>query len=239
MRTLVNCMSFLPTKNHARLLRVWAALRDELDHDCDMLVVDSASVYTPEAALFSHKHKSKRLVNDEHIPMLEDQHSVVKFHNALGHPFHDGVKQASGSDRAWMKGIEIAIANNYDRYAYIEMDVLFMRPVSEMFGLKTKPVACGPLLDHGKFAELGLFFADVEHLWKCDFVKRYNWRGKCVPEGERRMMDILADDLELLPLKGARGKLWDEPMDWATHLTMEQFAQMLRNNGRDDLAGML
>ncbi len=237
MRTLVNCMTHLSTDSHVKLTRLWIAMRErDVLEDCDLLIVDSASQFP---APIDARWDIKRLVNDEHIPDIKHWYTLAKFHNALGHPFHDGVKQASGSDRAWMKGIEIAIANNYDRYAYIEMDVLFMRPVSEMFDLKTKPVACGPLLDHGKFAELGLFFADVEHLWKCDFVRRYNWRGPCVPEGERRMMDILGDDLELLPLKGARGKLWDEPMDWATHLTMEQFAQMLRNNGRDDLAGML
>ena len=129
------------------------------------------------------------------------------------------------------------------------MDVLFALPVRSIFESMTKPTACGPLIDHGKFPESGLFFAHTEHLWKIDYIAKYNWRGPCYPEGEKRMWDILGNDLELLPLRGCRdlgftkpGELadkWPEGIDYITHAHMPVNAEFLRMNGFHDLAELL
>ncbi len=251
MRTLVNAMTHLRTPQEGKMLRVWQELFEWCNgtHH-DLLLVDSMAPHKPIDFLWNKQDwKTQWLVNDEHLPALTGHRTIAAFHNALGHPFHDAVRQGSGSDRAWMKGIEIAIANNYDRYVYLEMDLLYARSVEWAFGQMQKPVGCGPLVSHGKFPEVGMFFAHTEHLWKTDFVGKYNWRGPCVPEGERRMWDILGDSMQLLPIKGCRdggltrpedlARNWPDGIDWLTHATVETNQEFLKLNGFPHLAEML
>lgn len=252
MRTLVQCMTHLKHDIDCKLFRVWLELLGQQSDDpnTDLLIVDSASPIPVESVIPNPQNFRRQwLVNDDHIPQMQWRASIAKFRDALGHPYHDGVKERSGPCRAWMKGIEIAIASGYNRYVYLEADLLYAKPIAWAFDQKTKPVACGPLIDHGKFPEVGVFFADTEHLWKCDFVERYNWRGPCVPEGERRMWDILGDNLEMLPLKGDRdqwqtppemfARKWPDGCDYITHYRLDTAAEFLKMNGFGDLVELL
>jgi hypothetical protein len=247
MRTLVAVQTHLRTPDEVTLFKLWQLMRHRSDDAHDWLVVDNASPLAPE--LYPHGWDVRLIVNDDHVPQTRARRSIVRFCNKLGHPFHDGVRQASGSDRAFCKMLEIAIASDYQRFAYIEMDVLFALSVQSIFDRMTKPCACGPLVDHGKFPEMGLFFADVEHLWRIDFITKYNWRGKCEPEGELRAWQILGDALELLPLKGARdggytlpaqlASKYPDGIDYLTHAHMGTYAEFLRLNNLPELANLL
>src|SRR6185369_1874473 len=186
-RALIACQTHLRTPDEQKLLRVWEAMR--LTDRCDLLIVDNASPLPIELA--QPFWDSKRILNDDHIPETAKSLTIARFKDALGHPFHDGVLQRSGSDRGFIKMLEIAIASNYDKFAYIEMDVLFALSVKSIFERMTKPCACGPLVTHGKFPETGLLFLDVEHIWKTDFIAKYNWKGSVIPEGEKRLWLIL------------------------------------------------
>ncbi len=148
-----------------------------------------------------------------------------------------------------MMGFQTAINSGYDRVVYLEMDLLFAPRLNEAFAMMTKPAACLPLVDHGKFPETGLFIADCAHMQKIDFVNRYNWRGPCSPEGELRQWRIYGDDLQFLPFRGARdsgqtkpGELaanWPDGIDWITHATMPVYADFLRLNDFPELAELI
>ncbi len=246
MRTLICAQTHLRTKDEGKLLRVWENMRgDDYDSHCDLLVIDNASPLDVRQFL-TQGWENHRLLNDDHIIQMRHRLTLARFNDALGHPFHDGVLQRSGSDRAFIKMLEIAIASGYDKFAYIEMDLLFALPVTSIFNRMTKPCACGPLVSHGKFPETGLLFFDVEYIWKHDVIGRYNWRGSVIPEGEKRLWNILGDDLELLPLRGHRdggstrpgdlAELWPEGIDFLTHATMPVYADFLRLNNFPELA---
>ncbi len=246
MRTLVCVQTHLRTEDETKLLRIWAELRFRNDREHDWLIIDSASPLN--YALASEEWDKRWLLNDDHIVTTRGPRTFAKFRDALGHPFHQGVLQRSGSDRAFIKMLEIAIASGYDKFAYIEMDLLFALPVQSIFDRMTKPCACGPLVSHGKFPETGLLFFDVEYIWKKDLIGKYNWRGSVIPEGEKRLWNILGDDLELLPLRGHRdggstkpgelAELWPEGCDFITHATMPVFADFLRLNHFSELADL-
>ncbi len=242
MRTLIATQAHLRTPDEQRLLRIWETMR--LGDGKDLLIVDNASPLPLD--LKQTFWMTRLIMNDDHVPKLLRSFTIARFRDALGHPFHDAVLERSGSDRAFIKMLEIAIASGYDKFAYIEMDLLFALPVASIFERMTKPCACGPLVSHGKFPETGLLFFDVEYIWKHDVIGRYNWRGSVIPEGEKRLWNILGDDLELLPLRGHRdggstkpgelAELWPDGIDFLTHATMPVYADFLRLNNFPELA---
>ncbi len=245
MRTLIACQTHIRRPDEQKLLQLWLTLRETLDDTHDLLIIDNAS----PLQFKMDGWPDILLADDEAIPVLDHKASLVRFSNALGHPFWDGVLEKSGSDRSFCKMLEIAKASGYDKFAYIELDVVFIRSVASIFDRMTKPCACGPLVEHGRFPEMGLFFADLEYLWKTDFIKRYDWRGPCTPEGELRAWQILGDDLELLQLRGARDGGWTSPeqlaerypdgIDYLTHALMPTYAAMLKMNNMEELAQLL
>ncbi len=244
MRTLIACQTHLRTPDEVKLLHIWKKMRDRLDgREPDLLIVDNAG---PIPIGLEAWWNERKILHDDHVPETIGGYTLAKFRDALGHPFHQGVLERSGSDRAFIKMLEIAIASGYDKFAYIEMDLLFALPVQSIFERMTKPCACGPLVSHGKFPETGLLFFDVEYIWKHDLIGRYNWRGSVIPEGEKRLWNILGDDLELLPLRGHRdggstkpgelAELWPDGIDFLTHATMPVYADFLRLNNFPELA---
>ena len=246
MRTLVAVQTHIRTPDEQKLLQVWFKMREALDSIHHLLVVDNAS---PLPFVLKGGWGVHRILHDDHVPLADSRTTMVKFRDALGHPFHQGVLERSGSDRAFIKMLEIAIASGYDKFAYIEMDLLFALPVQSIFERMTKPCACGPLVGHGKFPETGLLFLDVEYIWKHDVIGKYNWKGSVVPEGEKRLWNILGDDLEILPLRGRRDgasmkagelpEIWPDGIDFITHAHMSVYADFLRLNNFPELVDLL
>ena len=245
MRTLIACMTFIQEPWQRDLLCAWYALATTLNPGTDLLIVDSASPIPPQSFLPGH-WKIHAMADDDEIPKHPGDQFMARFHNSLGHPFYDAVPMGAGSDRAQVKIFEIAIASGYDRAVYIEADVLFVRPVEPWLERMTKPAACPGMVNHGLFPESGLLFFDPAYFQSIDYVKRYNWRGPCFPEGEKRMWDILGDQLEFLPLKGNRDGWGTEPehlqerypegLDFLTHAKIETHREFLRLN---DFEGLL
>ena len=246
MRTLIACQTHIRTPEEAKLLGIWCEMRQLHDPSAHFLIVDNNSPLPLGGALYWKQWNDHRILHDDDVPKIADVRSIARFRDALGHPFHDGTLQRSGSDRGFIKMLEIAIASGYDKFAYIEMDVLFALPVASIFERMSKPCACGPLVTHGKFPETGLLFLDVEHIWKTDFIAKYNWKGSVIPEGEKRLWNILGDSLELLPLRGRRDgatmrpgelpEIWPDGIDFLTHAHMGVYADFLRVNGFAELA---
>ncbi len=148
-----------------------------------------------------------------------------------------------------MMGFQTAIDSGYDRVVYLEMDLLFARPLQQAFDMMTKPAACLPLIDHGKFPETGLFIADCKDMAAREFVRKYDWKGPTSPEGELRQWKIYGDDLQFLPFPGCRDQArtrpenlrrdWPDGIAWITHATKETNAAFLRLNAFPHLAEML
>jgi len=243
-------MSYLKNETDGRLLRIWQEMIEAQNKfPFDLLIVDSKAPLNPTNYLRWEDRWQVHMIDDFEQLLISGPRNLIHFTNALGHPFHDGVREASGSDRALMMGFQTAINSSYDRVVYLEMDLLFGRPLQDAFDLMTKPAACLPLVSHGKFPENGLFIADCEHMQRINFIERYNWRGPCSPEGELRQWRIYGDDVQLLPFKGGRdggatrpeelSAKYPEGIDWITHATLETMGEFLRMKGFPDLAGYL
>jgi hypothetical protein len=256
VRILLHCSTFLKSEDHRLLFEAWLRLACRLNWGqesrgrsdrVDILIVDqpAPSGIDPRSTIElvmqqARSFWTERLMNnDQEIPAVEGN-TLLRFRNALGHPVHDNVEVMSGPDRAWMKAIECATAAGYDKVVYIESDVLCMRPVSWAFDRMHKPVASAGPIPGQSFDELALFFADVEYLWKSDFVARFNWQGPTKPEGEARMMEILGEAREVLPLRGNRDGARTAPdeleqnypdgLDYLTHARLDTLRAMLERN---------
>lgn len=244
-------MTHLRTETEGKLLRVWQEMLEEQNPFAfDLLVVDSKAPLHPADYLMWSDEWQVQIIDDFEQLLVSGPRNLIHFTNALGHPFHDGVREASGSDRALMMGFQTAVNSGYDRVVYLEMDLLFARPLQDAFDLMTKPAACLSLVSHGKFPENGLFIADCEHMKVINFIERYNWRGKTFPEGELRQWRIYGDDVQLLPFRGCRDggatapddlwvKWWPEGIAWLTHAQIPTLAAFLRFNNFPHLAELL
>lgn len=243
MRTLVACMTHIREPVQMDLLRTWYNLSQKLNPGVDYLMVDSASPICPMLHM-GDGWNIHHLADDDDTPIQDCPKLFARFKDALGHPNYDAKATGAGSDRAWMKIFEIAIASQYDRLAYIEADVLFVRPIAEIFERMRKPNACAPMVYHGVFPETGLFFATPAHLERVGFVRKYNWRGPCYPAGEYRAWNILYESLQLLPLKGERNRFrtaydqldehFPDGLDFLTHAYMTTQAAFLAKYGHAD-----
>ncbi len=251
MRTLIFCMTHLRTETEGRLLRIWQEMLEyQNTFPFDLLIVDSASPQPPGCFLmWGHEWLHVDIPDDDAQMVLREPRTILKFRDKRGHPFHDGVREACGSDRALMMGFQTAINSGYDRVVYLEMDLLFARSLQDAFDMMTKPAACLPLVSHGKFPENGLFIADCKHMQNINFVERYNWRGPCSPEGELRQWRIYGDDCQLLPFRGSRvgaemspeqlKRDYPDGIDWITHATIPTLQEFLRMNNFPHLAEIL
>lgn len=243
MRTLIHFSSHIRTEAQRDLLFAQYQLVRHLNPEADILIVDSASPIFPATFLPGHWHWA-RLLDDDHIPTISGKNTLLAFKDAIGHPYHDKLRERSGPCRAWMKGIECAIAGGYDRVVYYEYDLLCARPVADAFAQMTKPVGTGGRPFGETFDEVGLFYASVDYLWRSDFVRRYNWRGSTMPIGEIRMMSLLDADgaRQVLDFKGNRDRFVSTPdnfafayggekLDWLTHAKPETLHHFLKLHG--------
>lgn len=245
MKTLLHCSTHLDDSVQVKTLRAWLRLANELNRGkVDVMLVDSPGKIDVREVALPGYWRDIRLNHEDEIPVLNgiNQH-MVRFRDAIGHPVHDNLECRSGPDRAWMRAIEIAIASGYDRVVYIESDILCLRPVSWAFDQMHKPVGTGGPIPGQSFDEVALFFADVEYLWRTNFVGKFDWKGPTKPEGESRMMQILDDDRQVLPLRGNRDEMRTGPdelataypagLDYLTHARPETLQAFLRMNGME------
>lgn len=218
MRTLVACMTYIRTKAQMDLLLTWYALSRKLNPGVDYLIVDSASPICPLMHL-PDGWNVHHFRNDDEIPKQDCPRLFARFGEALGHPNYDRVTNRAGSDRAWMKIMEIAIASKYDLLAYLEADILCVQPVARLSNAMHKPSACAPMVYHGVFPETGIFLAKTVHLSRVGFVRKYDWKNRDVQAeaGETRAWNILYEGLEFLPLKGERNCFRTEAHQYDEH----------------------
>ncbi len=244
MRTLIHFSSHIRTREQATLLTAQFNLCRHLNPDADICIIDSCSQIPPMGFL-PGTWNAQRLLDDDHIPTITAKNTLLGFKDAIGHPYHDKLRERAGPCRAWMKGIEVAIASGYERVVYYEYDLLCRRPVADAFAQMKVPVGTGGKPLGEQFDEVGLFYASVDYLWRSDFVKRYNWRGPTTPLGEVRMMALLDADgaRQILDFKGNRDRFVTTPdnyefsygtmlpLDYLTHAKPETLHHFLAVSG--------
>jgi hypothetical protein len=180
----------------SRMVTLWAKLAMKLNPECDILIVDSASPENPAQFLSPLIESGGRL-------------AVYGFNDNIGHLNTTGL---DGWGRALSKGIEIAIYSGYDYICYMDVDIIFVRPVSEIIGKMDAAgvrVAC-PMDRLYCFIENGLMFLSVPYLRDTKFVERYDWASRkgpiTVPSEvpEAVFERLLEPELFTLPLRGMR-----------------------------------
>jgi hypothetical protein len=236
-RALILSQCYLKTEEQGRLLAVSLGLARRLNPDTPILLMDNASPLEVLAFI-------------DGMPGID----IHRFPDAIGHFSHKFEDEMSpeerrdGPGRAIMTGLQMAIDSGYDRLAYIEGDALFACPIEEGFAQMRHPFACLP---RGKWGYLDwnvFWVASLQWLKEFDFIGKYDWPNqKQGPgnEGERVYERLLANHLDVLPFRGARGEeyinadnlraIFPTGVDWLTHVSRETFAEFLRGNGHPDL----
>ena len=235
-RSLVFLSVHLREEFRGRLFSVALELIRRLNPHWDILVIDNASPVDPIPYLGAP---------------LSERLFMYRFENALGHWSYDGPSAGNGPGRANMKGIEIALADGYDRIVYQESDALCSLPYDWWFARMTKPVACQPLCRH-RFPDWNVWAMQGAFMKEFDFIGKYDWANrKAITVGEQVYADIFGEHLQMIPVRGER---WEHDLDAAkfrevygpmggcdllTHVRTETFAAFLEMNGFPDLVERL
>ena len=220
MRVLIYGTSYVGDEGRQWLVEQWAKVNRQINPDCDLIIVDSASPLPLPEGVYAHQLCSN-----------------------LGHLGSTGV---DGWGRAFTTGLEIAVEKGYDFVFLIDTDILFFQPVMSIaFSMaadgQVYGTCEGPPYD---WPEGGLVFCSVPWLQATNFPARYDWQN--VRPGtfpERRLAELAGSKLTTLPLRGRRnddglvrpdniGELFPNGLDWITHCTdFEVYREALRLNG--------
>jgi Glycosyl transferase family 2 len=201
MRTLILGTSYVGKGAQgygSRMVILWAKLAMKLNPECDILIVDSASPENPCEFL-------KPLIDGEGGERL----GIYRFDDNIGHLNTTG---RDGWGRALSKGINIAIKEGYDYICYMDVDIIFVRPVAEIIEKMARSgvkVAC-PMDRLYCFLENGLMFMSVPYLRDTKFVERYDWASRIGPLTDPQTIpeavfeELMGPDIFTLPLRGMR-----------------------------------
>lgn len=226
MKTLIMGTSFIQGAAAAETFRIWAELTQRLNPGVDVLVVDSASPME--------------------LPYFPPPLKYMMLENNIGHLSRGG---QDGWGRAFSAGVKYAIDKGYDWLANIECDVLFAKPVEEIFAKMTRAnvKCCAPMAMPYPFTETGMSFWSVPYLKEIDLVGRYDWEhpknNGLLPE--QRIDAICEDDMFALPLRGFRNdtrwttdqlqRMFASGIDWITHSELPVLRRFLEMNGFEDV----
>ena len=185
MKTLIYSGVFCQDEDNREIVKLWGRLVAHLNPDVDILVFDSCSPFKPELFL----------------------HGDISIHHFEDNPGHLSRGGGDGAGRTFCAGIDHAMQNGYDYCVHIESDMFLARPVmpliERMHKASVKAAAC--LLPQYQFPEFGICAFNTLHMSRIDFTHKYNWKeAPKWPIPERRVPDLLGDDLWIIPWYGTR-----------------------------------
>ena len=243
LRTLVFGASWCDTEEKRELCKLWARSMEKIAPECDILVIDCNSPFRPGAFLKPLGY-IEAAVSPLCFPRNSGNRVASSFADNIGHLSLGG---QDGWGRSFCKGLEIAIAAKYDYVVYIEPDLLFapkVMPIIEKMHRAGVKAAC-PIDFCYHFINNEIMFLNVDYIRDIDFVGKYDWQNPPPPPfdivPERRCEKILADELFILSLRGARNdfhnitvgnleQAFPLGVDWITHCRdfaiYETFARM-------------
>lgn len=219
-----------PTRAHQTDL--WVRLHKYLNPDCELMLIDSQSPHRPTAL---ERHPSIRHFN---------------FPDNIGHLSRRG---RDGWGRAFCKGLEIAIEEQYDYAVHIEGDSLLRLPVMPIvkeMARNGEKVLSTPVTgmrvpgSEAGWLETGLMFFSTKFVSESKFIEKYDWPNrKVTPTPEVVCRSILRPDLTMMPWKAWRcdknqfnnTNVVSFNLDWITHahndvLAYDRFAEEVMKN---------
>lgn len=213
-RILVAGSAYVHQEGLRELAILWKRVVEHLDPGVDIVVLDSVSPFSPATFLGWPEISEKEDQPTGDMEMFLNLKSgntdnkplrwVYKFRENIGHLSRGG---EDGAGRTFCRSIELGIAGGYDYVAIIETDLIFLRSVTEIVErLKNSGTHIAAVPNHQyQFPEFGVTFVDCKWAKQVDFVGQYDWkRSQPWPIPEIRIMNIVRDELMLLPLYGMR-----------------------------------
>jgi len=184
-KTLIYSGVFCQTEESVETVKLWYQLTKHLNPDCDIIIMDSCSPFDPRN-------------------FLPADAKIYRFDTNPGHLSQGG---RDGAGRTFCEGLVEAAKAGYDYAVHLESDMFLARPIAPLIDKMDRcgvgAAAC--FLPQYQFFEFGIFACNVRRMVATDFVKRYDWENAPKwPIPERRLIDLLQDDLFLIPWFGTR-----------------------------------
>ena len=204
-RTLIAGTGYFDTPDKIQLFRLWAKLIERFSPECDVVVVDSHSPTSAQDILPDYEHHH---INLKATPVVlhrfgqAPKRLIYRMPTNQGHPIY---AEDPSRETRWINNF--VKANGYERFCYMETDLLFARSVTEQFekmekaGVKVSSTR-DPL---HQFLESQLVFFDGEYLSGERPLDKYceEYRPR-EAFAETTLERVFGDNLFLLPLRGFR-----------------------------------
>ena len=223
-RTLIFATTYVDCQDRATLTDHWLTLTSQLNPDCDLMLVDSAS---PWPKLIDEERHG---CFETYAPGMTGRRMLHRFADNVGHLSRGG---RDGWGRAFCFGLKAAIDGGYDYVAHIEGDSLFRLPISPIVrrmmednvDVVSVPVK-GMKRDMPGWVETGLMVFRTRYVAESDFIAKYDWpHRKESPTPELVVARLIGDRIKLMPWRAWRGdrneinhkNVLALDLDWVTH----------------------
>jgi len=223
MKILIYSGVFCQNEENRETVKLWGRLTAHLNPDIDIMVFDSCSPFNPDYFLPNRIH----------------------IHHFTDNPGHLSQGGRDGAGRTFCAGIEYAHEQGYDYAIHLESDMLLARPlralIEKMAAAGVKAAAC--FIPQYQFFEYGICAMHIPTMVEKKFFDRYDWENSPKwPIPERRLGELLGDDLFIIPWFGARNDQHQihphtlaqafpySPADFLTHCSLELAMAFLEMN---------
>lgn len=220
-RILIFGTSYVASAAAAFTYRLWAHVLRERNPGAYILAVDTRAEFG-----------STRI----------DGVDVLQLPDNIGHLSKNG---RDGWGRAWTRGIDFGLSDDeFEWIAHVEADLLCAVPIADIVAKmeRANVKIAMPVASPYGFPETALMIARTDYLRESRLVERYDWATSDPAKlPEKRIAELTAPDLFLLPMQGARidrpitlaglYEAFPDGMDWITHAQPALLRAFLRMNG--------
>jgi hypothetical protein len=185
MKKLIYGLTYINSLEKAELTEMWLQLLRHFNPDCDILLVDTPAELSFAGLVPSlHGIEKKIIAENDPLPSLQRGINWLSFTDNIGHLSLTG---KDGWSRAFCRGIQAALANDYDYVAHIEGDILCRLKFDDVIDQMNQHHlgAISTIATKWNFMEIGLIFMQCDYLREVDFLQKYDWRN--ITRDDRRM----------------------------------------------------
>lgn len=177
MRKLIYGLTYINDLGKVELTEMWLKLLQLFNPDCDILLVDTPAEPSFRGLVPSLRGVTHHVVAEgDPLPQLQRGVNCISFDDNIGHLSLTG---RDGWSRAFCRGIQVALEQDYDYVAHIEGDILCRLKFDDAIAkMKTHNLgALSTIATKWNFMEIGLIFMECNYLREIDFLGRYDWRS--------------------------------------------------------------
>lgn len=255
-RTLIYGTCYIGDATMRELVKLWARCADALNPDCDIVIIDAPSPYSPMKFLTPENgmRRAWGLIRecDDKSKIYgwrpgdhpDGNRWIYSFTENAGHLNRGG---KDGAGRAFVQGMLLAMEGDYDYCVHNECDLLMTTPIQKWVErMAARGVnAAAPFDSQYQFIEGGLSFFNVNWLRESKFVERYDWQNQTgMPIPEIKIEQLLGDEFFTLPIRGMRNEFgqvtrqhiasgFPYGIDYITHCykDFEIYRDLMKRNG--------